>query len=264
MARFSPLFSGSKGNSYYIGCSGGSILIDAGVSAKRLEQALLSIDVSPADIHTIFITHEHIDHIRGLGIFAARYGCAVMATSGTLAALEQSGLSEKIRTLIPIEHGGQTEAAGMQISCFATPHDTPASCGFRVSTPDGRKIGIATDIGCMTAEIRHSLCGCDLVVLESNHDVGMLQNGAYPYYLKRRILSDVGHLSNIKCAEELPVLAKSGTTRFVLGHLSKENNMPVLAYQTSLSALLECGFKEKRDFTLSVAAPQNNERLMVF
>ena len=124
--------------------------------------------------------------------------------------------------------------------------------------PDGQKVSVATDIGHMTEEIRENLKGSSLVMLESNHDEGMLRNGPYPYYLKRRILSDVGHLSNNACAETVAELLKSGTVRFFLGHLSRDNNFPELAYQTSLAALKSIGAVEGRDFFLEVNKIEND------
>jgi len=236
MSRFCPLFSSSSGNSYLIGDkSHGYVLVDAGVSARRLENSLRAIDVEPSEIKSIFITHEHRDHISGLRVFSSRYKTVVYATGGTLECLEDAGhLKGVIAEQMP---DGGVSVAGMNVFSFPTPHDSKQSCGYRIVTADGRKVGIATDIGIMTDEVRMGIIGCDLTVIESNHDTNMLCSGKYPYYLKQRILSEKGHLCNDRCADELPALVESGTTRIVLGHLSRENNKPELAVETSSKSL---------------------------
>ena len=262
MARFCPLFSGSKGNSVYIGSGKGGILIDAGVSARALEGALRCRDIDPAAISAIFVTHEHSDHISGLRVFASRYAPRVYASEGTLSALAQMGVVNGKFAASPME--GEILAGELRVTSFHTPHDCAESVGYCVYTPDGRKITVATDLGEMTDEVRSSLMGSDLVMVESNHDVRMLQNGGYPYYLKRRILSSTGHLSNDACACELPRLAESGTTRFVLGHLSRENNFPDIAYQTALCAFTEHGMEPEIDFQLTVASQKSEEKVLIF
>ena len=156
------------------------------------------------------------------------------------------------------------EAAGMMVRPFPISHDCAEGYGYRIQMPDGRKVAVATDTGVMTEEVREAVTGCDLVVIESNHDVRMLQNGRYPYYLKRRILSQTGHLSNDACAEELASLVKSGTTRLILAHLSRENNVPELAYETAKSTLAAAGMREGMDFLLSVAPRVNDKNVMLF
>ena len=149
------------------------------------------------------------------------------------------------------------EVADMLVTAFRTSHDSRESMGYRIHLPDDRRVAVATDTRLLTDDTRQALTGCDLVLLESNHDVHMLENGPYPYYLKRRILSKQGHLSNEACAGELPAFAQSGTTRFVLAHLSQENNIPELAYQTALCSLQACGMKQGLDFELMVAPREN-------
>lgn len=252
MARFCPLFSGSSGNCTYIGTSSGGILIDAGVSAKRIELSLRDREIDPASIQAIFITHEHSDHVSGLRVLIKRYGYKVYASAGTLDALADSGVLSPGNRFDVLPDDGVAEA-DLYVTGFSTSHDSRESLGFRVKTGDDRTLAVATDTGCITETVRLALLKCDLALLESNHDVRMLKNGGYPYYLKQRILCDTGHLSNECCAAELPMLAQSGVTRFILGHLSLENNSPRLAYQTALSALNAAGFHENRDFLLTVA-----------
>lgn len=252
MARYCPLFSGSSGNCTYIGTAEGGILVDAGVSAKRIETALRERDIEPHSIEAVFVTHEHIDHISGLRLLTKRYGWRVYASCGTLEAIADTRPLEPQTVCEVIGETGVC-AAGMEIQPFATSHDSRESLGFRITLPDGRRVAVATDTGVMTDTVRAALSGCDLVHIESNHDVRMLENGPYPYYLKRRILADTGHLSNDACAAELTALAQNGTTRFVLAHLSRENNLPEIAYMTAQAALCGAGMQENIDFLLQVA-----------
>lgn len=257
MARFCSLFSSSSGNSTFISSASTSILVDAGVSAKRMVKALTDREIDPKTIGGIFITHEHIDHVNAVRILATNNGIPVYATEGTLEALNESGvLNGKFPVNVMPEEG--VAVGDLFIKSFKTPHDSRESCGYTVTLPDGQKAAIATDIGHMTEEIMQNLKGSALVMLESNHDEGMLRNGPYPYYLKRRILSDVGHLSNNACAEAVTELLKSGTVRFFLGHLSRDNNFPALAYETSASALKTIGAVEGRDFFLEVNKIEND------
>ncbi|MGN0573798.1 MAG: MBL fold metallo-hydrolase [Acutalibacteraceae bacterium] len=256
MAKFCSLFSSSSGNCTYIGCSQGGILIDIGVSAKKAETALSDIGVDPKSVAAIFVTHEHTDHINGIRVFAKRYGIKVYSSAGTLKGMiEAKAVTPDIDAqVIP---GGGIEAGGMFIKPFRTPHDSLESTGFTVVTSDGKRLAVATDMGHITEDFSNAVSGCDLVLLESNHDIGMLQNGPYPFFLKQRILSNFGHLSNGSCAEAAVRLVESGTTRLVLGHLSKENNLPSLAFETTRSAMSMAGARENIDYLLSVAGDRN-------
>lgn len=263
MAKFCSLFSSSSGNSTFISSGNSSVLIDAGVSAKRLSKALSDREIDIEKIGGIFITHEHSDHINGLRIIASNHHIPVYATEGTLSALEENGtINGKFPFEVMPNEG--VVIGDMLIKSFRTPHDSRESCGYTINLSDGQRAVVATDIGHMTDEIMNNLKGASLVMLESNHDEGMLRNGPYPYYLKRRILSDVGHLSNIACAETVTELLKSGAARFFLAHLSTENNFPDLAYQTSLSALVQMGAVEGRDFLLEVNRKENDKGLIRF
>lgn len=263
LARFCSLFSSSSGNATFIGSSKTGILIDAGVSAKRIKDALLSREIDPRSISAIFVTHEHSDHIKGIRVLASNFNIPVYATAGTLRGLEEAGVLNGKFPVCELSENGD-EIGDLHIKSFKTPHDSLESCGFRIEFPDGRKAAVATDIGCVTNEVLNGILGCDLVMLESNHDVGMLQNGPYPYYLKRRILSDRGHLSNENCAAVARDLVERGTARLFLGHLSTENNIPQLAFQTSLCAIDELGAKNGRDYILTVNPKENTEDIVRF
>ena len=255
MARFCSLYSSSRGNCTYIGTAQGGILIDCGVSAKKVREGLESIGVPLSSIVAIFVTHEHTDHVSGLRVFASKENIPVYASHGTLSALEDANVLNGKFSVSPIGKDGM-EVGGMYVRPFSVSHDAREPFGYSVQTADGRKISVATDTGIITEEILNAISGSDLVLLESNHDIGMLQNGPYPYAIKRRILSDLGHLSNDVCAETAVRLLESGTTRFCLAHLSRDNNMPALAYQTTFSEMTLSGARQGSDYLLSVAGTE--------
>lgn len=255
MAKICPLFSGSSGNCCYIGYAGSGILIDAGVSAKKIKTALDEIGVAPSSIGGILVTHEHIDHIGGLKVFSKQNSIPIFASEKTAGAVKSKiNLEAEINTV-----ESNLDLCGFSIQRFSTPHDCEGSSGYVISLPDNRKVAICTDLGHITEEIHKAVTGCDLVIIESNHDVRMVENGPYPFELKRRILSDNGHLSNDCCADEVSKLVKSGTTRVILAHLSKENNLPMLAEACTEGYLKMCGIKRNSDYILSVAKPCQNE-----
>ncbi len=262
MAKVVPLFSGSKGNSYYIGSSGEGVLIDAGRSCKQLEQALELAGVDVRSIGAVFVTHEHTDHCQGLRVFAKKHNLRVYASQGTLLAMEEKGLVTAENMTEVIEDS--VAVGNMNIVRRDTPHDARESCCFQVTAPDGRRAVIATDMGVMTEPVRELICSSDFAVVESNHDVRMLQLGPYPYVLKRRILSDKGHLSNESCAAELGEFVRCGVSRLMLGHLSEQNNIPELALNTSLDVLKAMGMKPGLDFTLETAAPVGGTKIVSF
>ena len=241
----------------YFGSGDGGILIDIGMSAKKTAAALQSAGIAPESLGGIFITHEHIDHVSGLRVFLKRYPIPVYASAGTCSALWEQGLLPESAELNVLGAAG-TQAAGIQVRPFHTSHDCREGYGYVMSMPDGRTAALSTDLGYLSEEVLDAVSGCDLVVMESNHDVRMLQNGSYPYPLKRRILSDIGHLSNESCAGILPELIRTGSTRFVLAHLSRENNLPELALATSRAELQLHGMRENLDYSLAVAPRENH------
>lgn len=258
MARICPLFSGSTGNSTYIGTKYGGLLVDAGASARALCETIERAGGSYEEIAAVAVTHEHIDHIKGLKPILNKTGAVMIASSETAAAL-----ADKIpagTSVITLGDNGtkSAEIAGMEITRFATSHDCAGSSGFVFTLSDGRKIAVCTDLGVVTDGVRSALRGCDTVLIESNHDIEMLKRGPYPPELKLRIMSERGHISNNACAAELPALLQSGTKRIILGHLSLKNNSPMLAQSCAEAALIDIGAENGRDYILTVAAPTEN------
>lgn len=260
MASFCSLFSGSSGNCTYIGCGDSGILIDAGVSAKRIETALRSRNIDPHSIKAIFITHDHSDHISGVRVFVNRFDCDVYATNGTLEGMEKAGIIMDDH-YHSINKTKIISVGDLEIGWFKTPHDTAESCDYIIQTPDERRIAVTTDLGHITGEIKALLCGCDLVMLESNHDVKMLKCGPYPPFLQERILGPQGHLSNETCSKILPELVKAGVTQIKLAHLSDHNNKPRLAEEAAIKALDEAGFVRDQDYRLTIAKRESDEPL---
>ena len=258
MSKVCQLFSGSSGNSIFISYKGTKLLVDAGVSAKRICAMLSDIGEDASELSAIFVTHEHSDHVGGLRVLASKHNIPVFAAEDVINRMSQTNIiNEKVNT-IPIEKN--IELSGIEILPFELSHDSVSCHGYRFNLGNSRSVGVCTDTGYITEDARQTLKGTDLVFLESNHEVTILQNGAYPYYLKKRILSECGHLSNFASSEFAKELAKSGTTRFVLAHLSRENNTPDIARESVVSALLEENLKENTDYRLYISPPINTEK----
>lgn len=262
MLKFCPLFSSSSGNSVYIGDRDGGILTDVGRSAKQTDLMLAEIGVDVSSIKGIFITHEHTDHVNGLSVFAAKHNIPVYASAGTLLALKRKNILNAKHIDIAI-NTDEISIAGLSVKPFKTSHDCADGRGYVITGCDGiTKAAVATDTGFVSSELLSTITGSKLVYIESNHDVDMLRSGPYPYTLQKRILSDIGHLSNDACADALCALVNKGTTHVILAHLSQENNTEQLAYDTSVTKLLEMGALENRDYLLKVAEPKNSDRLI--
>ncbi len=257
VARICPLFSGSSGNSTYISTSAGSLLVDTGASCKRLEAAITAAGGNISDILAVAVTHEHIDHINGLKVFLKKSGATLVASTKTLEALTREDRIPADTNIICAD-SGQVAVGDIILSRFATSHDCAGSSGYTVSVGDKKIAAVCTDLGIVTDEVREALDGFPAVLIESNHDVEMLRRGPYPPHLKLRILSESGHLSNNACAAELPRLLKGGTSRFILGHLSRNNNLPMLALSSARATLSDIGATADRDYIITVAKPECN------
>lgn len=257
MARFCPIFSGSSANSTYIGFANGGILIDAGSSFSALKRECEKCEIDLSTVKALLITHTHSDHIKGISPLLKNLKIPVIASAETLSYLAHNNLLPPNTVTKEI---GDTplEVSGALVNFFGTSHDAAGSGGYTVTLPDENKISVCTDLGIVTDTVRNAISGSNLLLLEFNHDLNMLKKGPYPPELKMRIMSDCGHLSNHVAANELKNSFKSGTNRFVLGHLSLHNNLPALAASATKSALLDFGAKQNDDYILSVAAPQNN------
>lgn len=230
--RLCSIASGSSGNCIYAGSDSTHILVDVGISGKRTEEGLNALDLSMRDIDGIFITHEHTDHIAGLGVLARKYETPIYATRGTIEAIRNTssvGIIPK-ELFHPIQADEKIIVKDIVCNPMKISHDAAEPVAYRIS--HGRKrIGIVTDLGNYNDYTVESLKGMDALLLEANHDVNMLQVGPYPYYLKQRILGDKGHLSNERAGQLLCRLLHDKLQAVVLGHLSKENNLPELAYE---------------------------------
>ncbi|MBP3489556.1 MAG: MBL fold metallo-hydrolase [Roseburia sp.] len=225
--------SGSSGNCICVGTDECHLLVDAGISGKRIEAGLNSIDLKTEEMQGILITHEHGDHIAGLGVLARRYGLPLYATAGTIEAIKRTASVGKIdETLFREVHAGEEFVVGdMTIEPVAISHDAAEPVAYKMTQP-GKAMAVMTDLGKYDDNIVKKLKNLDVLLLEANHDVHMLQVGSYPYPLKQRILGERGHLSNELSGRLLGEVLHDHFKTVVLGHLSKENNYEELAYET--------------------------------
>ncbi len=233
------LFSGSSGNAVYLRAGTDAILIDVGCSARTTVEALARAGATPESLGGIFITHEHIDHVRGLPVFSRRCDAPIHAAEGSASYLGCPAARLTVHTPL-----FSADVGCIHLQSFPTPHDSHMSVGYLIDTPY-YKIGLATDLGYLSDELMTALAACDALILESNYDLDLLERGKYPYALKCRIRSDHGHLSNNACAEALGTLTKEKVRHVLLAHLSEENNTPELAWRTSNTALEHCGKEDE-------------------
>lgn len=253
--RLCSITSGSSGNCIYVGSNNTHIIIDAGISGKRIENGLNSIGLKTSDMNGILVTHEHSDHISGLGVVARRYGIPIYGTRGTIQSIKRS------KSLGTIPDGLLNEIKAddcfmiedLVIDPFRVSHDAAEPVAYKVSHGD-KSIGVVTDLGKYDDYTVDKLQGLDVLLLEANHDVNMLQVGAYPYYLKQRILGECGHLSNESSGRLLGKLLHDKLKSVILGHLSKENNYEELAYETvRLEVTMGDNPYKAEDFPIKVA-----------
>ena len=249
--RIVPLFSSSRGNSTLIKSNGAYILVDCGVSCKMVSQALVQSGVYPDDIAAVFLTHRHTDHINGVKIFSKKYHTPIYGTRETLAPLDElySPVTEiQENDIIKIENGPEVRA-------FPTPHDVAGSVCYRIINPEnGNSISVMTDLGRVTDGMKGFARKSDVILLEANYDPYLLENNVhYPYPLKRRISGGHGHISNAESAAAAEFFIQNGTKRFILGHLSPENNTEEIASETFTNLLADKGLVRDVDYEFRVA-----------
>ena len=252
MLEICTLASGSSGNCTYISDGKTRLLIDAGISTRAIVNGLKKIGASPEEIDAILITHEHFDHVRALEVLEKKFSIPVYAAEpDTQAAV--AGISDILyERTVGFPPGSEFSIGNINIKPFATPHDTPYSVGYRIESGENSLV-FATDLGHVPEDVLNAMCGAQLILLEANYDEAALERGPYPPMLKKRIAGRNGHLSNSDCAKCAVEAAKRGVKCVVLGHLSKENNTPKLAYDTVHRGLMEGGFIPGVDVMLQVA-----------
>ncbi len=230
--RLCSIASGSSGNCIYVGSETTHLLVDVGISGKRTEEGLHDLDISGSDLDGILITHEHADHISGLGVLSRKYGIPIYATPGTIEAMWNIGSLGNIDTSLfhEVHEDEKLTIKDLTINPMKISHDAAQPVAYRIAYGD-KRVGICTDLGVYNDYTVECLKGMDVLLIEANHDVNMLQVGPYPYYLKQRILGDRGHLSNENSGRLLSRVLHDHLQTILLGHLSQENNMPELAYE---------------------------------
>ena len=252
MLKYCSIGSGSSGNCHYVGYKDTNILVDAGLSGKRITTGLKDIEVDIDKVKGIFITHEHSDHIKGAGIISRKFDIPIFANIKTWRSMKDKIGDIKDINMKVFENDKTYSLGDIIIRPFSIPHDSEDAVGYNFYAGTNDKLSIATDIGQITENIRKHLYKSKLVVLESNYDPNMIMMGSYPYSLKRRVMSEEGHLSNEDAGKFCVELVKEGTERILLAHLSKENNFPELAYETSKGILAQNNIIVGQDLKLDV------------
>lgn len=245
-----PIRSGSSGNATLISDGATHLLVDCGISGKAAAEGLLAAGVAPSEVAAMLITHEHSDHIKGVGVFSRKYGVPIYARRDTLEAMPEVVGKISPESIHIIE--SDFSLGNIRIKPFDIPHDAANPTGY-VFENDIDKAAVATDIGEITETVLNAVRGSRCVLLEANYDPNMLDMGSYPYALKQRIKSERGHLCNEEAGIFAAALAKSGTREIILGHLSRENNYPALAFATVKNVLREVKITQEHDVALSVA-----------
>lgn len=258
-----PLSSGSSGNSVLVVTDSAKILVDCGITGKAVENELQDIGVSPKELDAIIVTHEHIDHISGVGIMSRRYHLPIYSTFGTWQAMINSLGKIDVSLIRYIAPDVPFKINSTIITPFQTSHDAAESIGLLIN--DSESFGaILTDLGTVSRHIYDLLVPCSILMIEANHDEQMLKAGPYPISLKQRILSDNGHLSNRLCGALCAKLVKEGKLKkIMLGHLSSDNNTPRLAYETVANSIENTGCKIGSDVLLYVANRNSRGEMMV-
>ena len=260
MFNFCSLYSGSSGNSLFIETQNTKLLVDAGVSSKKIETALNDINVDPNSLDGILITHEHTDHVQGLGTLSKKFDLPVFVNQETLDAMPKQRDKIADKNIKTFKVTDKFEIGDLEIKPFSIPHDAANPCGFNI-WKDNKKISIATDIGHMTNPILKNLEESLFIMLEANYDPEVLRCSSYPFTLKSRIAGPTGHLPNEMAGKTISHLLKSGLKNAMLGHLSKESNFPELAYQTVMDELISNNYKEN-SIQLSVASRDIHSKII--
>ncbi len=244
--------SSSKGNAILVYTEKTRLLVDCGISGKLAEEGMNQLGIAPESLQGILVTHEHQDHIGGVGVMSRRYGLPVYANQKTWAAMDSALGKLAANNRCIFENETAFTIGDITVNPFAIPHDAADPVGYSF-TAHGKKVSVATDIGVLEESIFRAVKGSGAILLEANHDRNLLDMGSYPLRLKQRILSEKGHLSNEDAGYAAKFLCKMGTCQIMLGHLSAENNYPLLAEETVAGILKESGIEPGRDLTLTIA-----------
>ena len=263
MARVLSLGSGSSGNCFFIGDAESGVLVDAGISFKAIKTALEQFEIPLESVSALLITHEHSDHIKGLSTLIKKTNIPIYAPKETAEYIFEH-IPESEGRLHIINANALICEGKSEFYAFEVYHDSKSAVGYRIKTPDNRMVVYCTDIGHMDDKVFEHLINADLNIIEANYDDGMLMcNVSYPFLLKKRISGQCGHLSNKDCADTVCKLYKNGCRRFVLAHLSRENNTPEVALETVRGALNNEDLIENEDFEICVA-PREDARMLIF
>lgn len=260
MLKFCSLYSGSSGNSLFVQSNNTKILIDCGTSAKKIETALDNIDIDITDIDAILVTHEHSDHIQGLGTISKKHNIPVFANCETWEAMENQRNKMTSNNIKTFENNTEFHIGNLQIVPFSTPHDAVNPCGFSICSGT-KKISIATDLGHIDENIFSNIKDSKFMLLEANYEPEILKVSNYPYSLKQRIAGPHGHLSNIEAGKTISNLFGKELKEVMLGHLSKENNFPEMAYKTVTEELIHNNI-DTNDIRISVASRFNPSKII--
>lgn len=250
--KFCSIASGSSGNCQYIQTDKVKLLIDAGLSGKRIQNGLESVGIDPKTLDGILVTHEHKDHIKGVGILSRRFNIPIYANNNTWDNMRSYLGKLEDKNIQIINTNDDFNIKNLNISTFNTSHDAVDSLGYSFEF-NNKKVSIVTDTGIIDDNIKNKIKNSDILMLESNHDIEMLKVGRYPYFLKKRILSNIGHLSNETAGNIISDIFTGKRQRVLLAHLSEENNFPELAYQTVVNILKDKGINVNKDIDLEVA-----------
>lgn len=250
--RLCSLASGSSGNCVFVGNDSSGILVDCGISGKEILGSLNNIGVCSSTIKAVVVTHEHSDHIKSIGIISRKLDIPIYANIKTWDSMADMIGKVKTENVRYLAAGEELEIEGIGVKAYNIPHDAADPVGY-CFYEGSRKVSIATDLGYFSDTVKENISGSDMVLLESNHDIEMLKVGRYPYFLKRRILSEHGHLSNEAAGHAVYELLQTGVREVMLGHLSKENNFPELAYETVKGILENKRVKINDDIRLELA-----------